>query len=594
MLCYGHLVTADDNLYLTEVQQIALSGAPNLALRVMDREQAQYRKEQQIWTEWERLRFKIYQETGAWQQLIDRIPNLPADLPAEFSHWALTQQAKALLELDKGTSARNLLRQLIITAAGQSDNDMTEWFRRWRHLIVLSYLAEQKVEDAHTAILRFQQDYAAKDIDILLLRCRVLLMNQRAGEVVELLAEHTKNPEAGMLYLLAQLRAQKRSPVKVVQAGLRQMQGKWAKKDLKIALWSVVAEAAQRAGDRMNTVKALEHVMIDQSTSRSSKLFDFTADSLWNAYIDYAMHQGNKAQFLIGQDNKWFDAAKRYFKKNPLRSRAFYALLIHRGQGAENRIQAADWFVKSLKKRKSGGRLIKQLFTRSKHFISISTVPEPVRHTLVDIALAQNDIPFASEIMATLTSPPKGDASYLWNLRRARILVLGGQTDKGGKALSELVNNELAKKPGREKIDRLLQVVFDLQTVGAHDVAFDLFQDIIQHSSDDELKRELYYWMADSRRAQSRFEDAAQLYLKSALLPDGKGLDPWGQTARYQAAQSLGLAGLDEDAYILFKHLLRVTKEPDRRAVLQHELQKLHLSKEKASDVGEVAEQDAQ
>ncbi|MDH5778017.1 MAG: hypothetical protein OEZ33_07385 [Gammaproteobacteria bacterium] len=589
---YGDIAQANENPYLLEVQQIAQSGAPNLAIRVMDREQEQYRKEPEKWAAWERLRFNIYREHGNWQQLIDRISNLPAGLPTEFTRWIHTQQAEALLELGKGTSARNLLRGLIVTTASQTDEEKPKWFKRWRHLIVRSYLAEQKVEDAHTAILRFQQDYAANDLDVLLLRCRVLLMSQRPAEVVDLLASHTNNPEAGMLYLLAQLRAQKRSPVKVVQAGLRQMQGKWAREDLKISLWSVVAEAAQRAGDRMNTAKALEYVMIDRSTKRSNNLFNFNADSLWNAYIDYALHRGNKAQFLIGQDEKWFAAAERYFKKDPLRSRAFYALLIHRGQGEENRTKAAAAFVKSIKKRKSGGRLIKQLFTDSKHFAAIPDIPESVRHMLVDVALAQSDIPYASEVMATLSSPLQDDTSYMWYLRRARILVLGGQVEKGSKALTEFVEKELTKKSDREKIDRLLQVVFDLQTVGSHDGAFNVFNAVVKHTDDEKLKRELYYWMADSRRAQHKYEAAAHLYLKSALLPDGKGLDPWGQTARYQAAQSLGLAGLNEDAYILFKHLLRVTKEADRRAVLQHELQKLHLSNNKTNEVGEIAEQE--
>ena len=52
-----------------------------------------------------------------------------------------------------------------------------------------------------------------------------------------------------------------------------------------------------------------------------------------------------------------------------------------------------------------------------------------------------------------------------------------------------------------------------------------------------------------------------------------------GQTARYQAAKSLGKAGLIEDAYFIYQRLLKVTKEADRRAVLRYEVQKLQLAK---------------
>lgn len=57
-------------------------------------------------------------------------------------------------------------------------------------------------------------------------------------------------------------------------------------------------------------------------------------------------------------------------------------------------------------------------------------------------------------------------------------------------------------------------------------------------------------------------------------------MDPWAQTARYQAAVALAHAGMLDDARALFSHLLRVTKDKSRRAVLRHELQKLWLLEE--------------
>jgi len=85
------------------------------------------------------------------------------------------------------------------------------------------------------------------------------------------------------------------------------------------------------------------------------------------------------------------------------------------------------------------------------------------------------------------------------------------------------------------------------------------------------------FWMADSLQELQRYDDAAYLYLKSATLADPTAMDPWAQTARYRAAKSLVDAGLVEDARQIYSLLLRATKDASRKAVLQNELQRLHL-----------------
>ena len=105
--------------------------------------------------------------------------------------------------------------------------------------------------------------------------------------------------------------------------------------------------------------------------------------------------------------------------------------------------------------------------------------------------------------------------------------------------------------------------------------AYLCFEKALLYIKDTQRQREMYYWMADSRKAQERYADAAQLYLKSAMHPQPDNMDPWAQTARYQAAESLARAGLYKDAEVLFEHLLRVTTEPTRQATLKRELQRL-------------------
>ena len=135
----------------------------------------------------------------------------------------------------------------------------------------------------------------------------------------------------------------------------------------------------------------------------------------------------------------------------------------------------------------------------------------------------------------------------------------------------------------RVQVDRLLQVVFDLQTVGEHQQAISLFNEILSKTTEPDIQREIYFWLADSYSANDEFRLAARYYLKSATHIAEKELDPWAQTSRYKAAETLAKAGLVRDARSLFSQLLEVTKEPARRAVLQHELQKLWLLKDSAT-----------
>jgi hypothetical protein len=61
------------------------------------------------------------------------------------------------------------------------------------------------------------------------------------------------------------------------------------------------------------------------------------------------------------------------------------------------------------------------------------------------------------------------------------------------------------------------------------------------------------------------------------MLPGAESMDPWAQTARYNAAESLQLAGLVDDARRIYQGLLQVTDDAARRSVLSHKIQQLWL-----------------
>ena len=567
-----------------EVRTIAKSGAVSLALQSIEGHQKALDINTNLnsWLEWERERLNLYQIGQRWQVLQQRVADYEDELPDDFYFWAKQQQVDALLILKQGQRARQILQDLIWSDKLNSDNNaetQSQWLPLWQKRVIKSYLVDNEINDALLAAQRYYQDYRTNDIEDRLLRARILLINKREEEVVELLMKDTKHPEGGMLYLLAQLRSKERPPRKVLQSAYRQMRGKWASKKLKYMLWAVVAESARRSNDRPSMANALEYVLAGhKNVELPGGLFDFSADSLWNAYIDYAEHIGNKAQFLIGKDQQWLNAAVKVQKKEPVKARALFAMVMLKGQNNETRLRAAKGFLNLMHKRKRGAELVMKLFLKSEYFKTLQSIPAPIRYDLVDIALSRSNIELASTLMTTIKTAPAGVDDFQWQLRRARIFVLGGKTVKGSQALNILLENN--KKFTRKQIDHFLQVVFDLQTVKEHEFAYQLFRVIFPKIEDVVLQREIYYWMADSRKAQKDYAAAARLYLRSAMHAGNNGLDPWGQTARYQVAEMLVKADLLQDAHALYQQLLEVTKEPARRAVLKHELQKLWLLRE--------------
>ncbi|MDY6981149.1 MAG: hypothetical protein SV201_14840, partial [Pseudomonadota bacterium] len=215
------LAPADETL--DEIRALAASGAATLAVHLLDERQPTIPSEQSEWLALERERVRIYRESGQWQRLASRLTGFPRNMPEQAVRWAMTERANAFLKLDEPRQALSVLRDLIWAGEGEVD---AQWRRRWRELVMISYVRLGLAEDAYQASRQFYQDYPPQDRDDRLLRARILLMSGHPDEVPELLANE-QDTEAGMLQLLAQLRSGSRPANKVMQAGLRHLRGKW-------------------------------------------------------------------------------------------------------------------------------------------------------------------------------------------------------------------------------------------------------------------------------------------------------------------------------------------------------------------------------
>jgi len=559
---------ADERLDL--LKNISSAGAPLLTLKMLDQAQPGIDQALYEWILWEQERLAILAEWKQWDQLLIRIEGLPADIPDQFSQQATTYKARAFLELGQTSSAREVLRERLWLGLSQdSANDET-----WRRLIIESYIDDGRTEDARVAMLRFDQDFNSTDLSWLLLRARVLIESERYDQAIRLLRGRDEW-QARLTSTLATFRQQR-----IDKAELwRQVKKRSEDADIGEAehssLWALGYFAALEMSPS-DRVVALESLFRSEQGS-PLKLFQISVDQLWEAYVEYAELVGNRSELLLGADEKWLELASAGSSATPVKSRALFAMLMLRSQDHEVSNRAAAGYMQTFEEvDEAERRLLENLFNHSQTFSNARNIPAGIRFQLVDLALKSADIEEATRLMSGLDTVPPGTSRFDWQLRRSRVLILGGRYDEGNLVLQELIAEYLEPQPAAT--DRILQVLFDIQTVGLHAQAIDHFEHLLRLDIELKRRREILYWIGDSYRGLEKYEQSALLYLQSAMMPGPDSMDPWAQTARFNAAESLQLAGLVDDARRIYPALLRVTEDQARRSVLSHKIQQLWLN----------------
>lgn len=558
---------------LADIQRLTAAGAPQLALEVLGEVQADYAESPDAWRQFENVRIEILRRTGRWAELIVHLQNeLPSALSIADRRWTRSMLANALVADERGAEAVPVLRELIWSEAPVSDAERSAWQRQ----LIRAYQLADQLEEARTAIQRYQQDYDEQSKEWTLARARLALHVMAPEEAVALL-EGIAGPEAEVLRLVGELWSGATSPAKIVERSVKLGVNKDLAEGIRREAWAVASEAASLLNNQEARIAALERGLVLSPDRGLAPVVPLDADELWDAYLAFGEKIGNEEQLIVGDDEAWFLAASNRYDEQPIHARALFAVVALKAF-REGQANVAHWQLASLLDERvpSGGHLMRALYLGSDRFPRPDNIPPAVRYLLLDHVLAIPDIPLASDLVRGLDEPPEETDPVEWQLRKSRVLLLGGHVDDGIKALQQLLDGHFA---GDYSVDRnrTLQVIFDLQTLDRHEAALELFRQLEGIDAPVQQQRELHYWMADSLSELDRHAQAAREYLVSALLQDPYAADPWAQTSRFRAGEELMRAGLYRDARQQFLALLNATRDPGRQAVLRNHIQELDL-----------------
>ena len=573
--------------HFKNIDELVSLRAPELALSYIKREQPTYNKDEpDEWLYWEQKRISLLKYMRRWQTVDQRV----SEQTRKFSNfkiatadrnWFLTTQLQALIELKQYDVVLAKARRYLWSA---NDLVRTDTYAAWRRIIIQVYLNQFQINDAQIAMRRYQQDYGELQnedgLSWLQLQAELLIQLNQYSEAIALLKK-IKKPEAQALVLLAKINAKMISPLNALDSAQLVLASIDEDDSRKFLFQYVALVSAIAAGDIEQAILLLEVLLSEQYRGLSESLVriggvKINADTLWRLYLQKGNLEANRKGLLKGNDVSWYALGSNLFQADPLTAKSIFAVLSIKAKEEHHRKLSMRQLVKLMDINQQPLELVNHLFTESSYITSMSDVVPEVRYRLIDFNLAHSNVKAAAALMADLKQPPEDQPQFDWSLRRARVLILSGSFKQGATVLGEMLSGEEVETLQAEKY---LQVVFDLQAVEQHKLALNLFNQLQLRVEDMRLVRELIFWKAESYHELKQYEQAAFLFLKSARSPDNV-FDPWYHTATFRAAESLFEAGLYEDSKQRYLHLLKITRNAARKAVIRQRLQAIQLKQQ--------------
>ena len=571
---------------LAQMNKLIELGVPALALSLLDAEQEKRGAFTVDWYAFEYKRILLLSALERWQQVVDRTQWLfdtavsNRQITRKIALWFETQQVMANIQLKNSKIALAQLQHLLWgTQAEHRDPSLPAI---WRRLVIRVYLQMQKDDDARKALVKYEREYETEetDVDWILLQAQVLLRTHRPKQAIVLLNKiaSVEAVDVEALLLIAQLQIDPKSAQAINQQMREELDGQVIRHRARWAYSYVAYTASKLLSDRPAQILNLESML---SLNIKYPVFDesyqVTADDLWDLYNKQGLITANNHGLLFGNDEQWQQLSDKLIIVNPQKALELNAALVLQTGDFLSQQQQHKTIVEIIEKRKKGLELINKLYLYSDRGQDVNVLPDEVRYRLVDYALSEGDYSDAATIMKSLKEPPQGKTQFDWRMRKARVLILQGEYDQSEELIRRTFSED--NKITRQELDRYIQVVFDFQTVQQHQRAIKLFDLLSLDDLDENLKREIFFWKAESYFSLQNFDHAALYYLESARAVTDAHYDLWAQSARFKAGDALILAGIYDDAEKVYSDLLVITDSETRKALISQNLQKIRLLK---------------
>ena len=558
---------------LEQIHSLIELGTVQLAYALLQDTRPDY-EDSEDWVDWEMLYYQLALQTEDWNGIIQRTEEIANTVPYEFYAVMQSYAVKAEFGLGQYENARKRLRRMIWELPYELERII-----EWRELIAESYVADSLVEDAEIALTSFNRDYRPSGPDWEHRYIRILFLtgfNEEAAKRVAAL----QTTEGKLLLLFSEFQSRALGSIEVIELGLKMEEELVKHPVLSAELWSIVNMAARNLNDLEIQITAIEKGLSVPYDSESDRVrYSLvplnTEQQLLAAYDVYALSVGNDFNLVVGDDQSWYQLAQEYEITSPITARAIYSFLA--GSATNSDIYSASVAALANELESAGFlRLLESIFVRLNLLDLAETTPK-IQSLLASRALHRNDYRTALLIMNAMDQPKQEDQLQSWLLRRARIAIVVKEFEQSLELLNQLID-ELPLNTEQKTIDRIMQVVFDLQESEQHEFAVSLFHSLYRHTSEIQARREILRWVADSYSAQDRSQDASELLIHSAKM-GGNWNDSWGRSARLKAADELAVVGFYDDARIIYTELRDATLDPRSKHVISNRLRNLPQSK---------------
>jgi hypothetical protein len=578
------LPVAEARTSVEDIDRLREAGAVSLALRTIDQEQRAFSTSPVSWQRWERRRLTILESRQDWPAVIARIADYPSSLPDDFRVSAQESAARSHLAAGDAEAATSIIADLVwgTTQDTAMTDERAERLIRWRRLLVDSYLLAGRLPDAETAVLRYRLDYAVDPEGWPLAHAKGLM---RAGNDVaarELLID-LDTTEVAYLKLLLRARS-----IGVVPAELLADMGPFLREGRLLAaqraqLWAALADSAVRYRDHGVRVTAMEQALALRAPMAASDQFvRVDADSLWDAYGDYAVALANESQLLVGRFNAWLALAQQYSDSGDPKARAMYAYLSTQERDARVADAARIGLLSTLAREPGGLAVLAGLYLESSRYPKISAIPATVRAPLIAYAVDASRLDLAEQLLPGLAAEARHKLPLRWRAPVAVALIGNGRVDEAVALFDEEFysdgdsdnDSDSDGGPRESAVKAAVEVALALQAAGEYAHSAALLSRLLALSASPRERRELLLLNAQAESYAGHHERAARLYIESAALPGDGPADIWSRSASLQAARALARAGLDEDAVVVLQGILSDSQRPDERAFVEQALRR--------------------